>query len=679
MRISYNWLKDYINLNAAPEKLAELLTMSGLTTESILHKEGNDYILEVEVTANRPDWLSHIGVARELSAITGNKLKLPNVLKIKPSKDKVGVKINVEEKTLCPRYTLRVIKNVKIADSPDGLKKKLDAMNLRPVNNVVDITNFCLFETGQPMHAFDMDKIEGGVIIVRRARKGEKIITIDGVERELSDSMLVIADKVKAIAIAGVMGAINTEVTGATKNILLEAASFDQISVRRTARSLGISTDSSYRFERKIDINNIVYSSARAASLIKESARGEICNFIDIGKNIPSKKSITLRLSKLEETLGVEVPALAAKRIISSLGMKIKKVSKKNIIVEPPPFRYDLNAEIDVVEEIARIYGYNKIPSTIPVIVEQENKIPFERNIEKIIRTILTGLGADEIITYSLLGKNMLAISDVTAGSVVEIKNPLSSEQEVMRPNLISGMLTSILWNINRKAKDLKFFEIGNIYKKESDVKFSEKKHVAIGITGEIASWTEGVRACNFFDIKGMVEVLLSALGIDEAVFKETAGDAYARSCSASIGISGEEIGMIGEIFRKTLDKFDIKDNVYFCELSLEGMLKHANLKKRFAELPKYPSVHRDISLVVPEDVLNADLVAMAKNTAGDILKDIKLIDRYAGKQIPDGKVSLTYRLEYADPSKTLEEKDVSSVHSNILRTLEEKLGAKLR
>ncbi|MFA6320245.1 MAG: phenylalanine--tRNA ligase subunit beta [Candidatus Omnitrophota bacterium] len=679
MRISYNWLKDYINLNAAPEKLAELLTMSGLTTESILHKEGSDYILEIEVTANRPDWLSHIGVARELSAITGNKLKLPILPKIKTSKDKAGIKVNVEEKTLCPRYTLQVIKDVKVADSADGIRKKLDAMNLRPVNNVVDITNFCLFETGQPMHAFDMDKIEGGEIIIRKARKGEKIVTIDGVERTLTESMLVIADKVKAIAIAGVMGGINTEVTNATKNILLEAASFDQISVRRTARSLGISTDSSYRFERKIDINNIVYSSSRAASLIKETARGEICNFIDIGKNIPAKKTITLRFSKLEATLGIEVPALTAKRIISSLGMKIKKTSKSGIVVEPPPFRYDLNTEIDVVEEVARIYGYNKIPSTIPEIVEQENKIPVEMTVETIVRTILTGLGADEIITYSLLGKNMLTVSDTALNTIVEIKNPLSSEQEVMRPNLVSGMLSSILWNINRKAKDLKLFEIGKIYIRESDIKFAEKKHLSIGITGEVTSWIEGARACSFFDLKGMVEAALSALGIDKVIFKTTSGDIYSRSCSASIEISGEVIGMIGEVYREMLNKFDVKDNVYFCELSLETIIKHANLKKRFVELPKYPSAHRDMSLVVPKDVLNADLIDLVKSTAGTILKEIKLIDRYAGKQIPDGKVSLTYRLEYADLSKTLEEKDVTSVHSNILRVLEEKLDAKLR
>ncbi|MDD5427904.1 MAG: phenylalanine--tRNA ligase subunit beta [Candidatus Omnitrophica bacterium] len=679
MRISYNWLKDYINLNLAPEKLEDVLTMSGLTTESILHKSGNDCILEIEVTANRPDWLSYIGVARELSAITGNKLKVPVVPKIKPSKEKAGIKISIEEKNLCPRYTARIIKNVKIADSPDMLKKKLDAMNLRPVNNVVDITNFCLFETGEPMHAFDLDKIQGGEIIVRKARKGEKIITIDGVERTLADSMLVIADKVKAIAIAGVMGGINTEVTAATKNILLEAASFDQISVRRTARSLGISTDSSYRFERKVDINNIEHSSDRAATLIKDLARGEICNFIDIGRGAPSTKAITLRLAKLEATLGLEIPSVAVKRILNSLGLTIKRSSKKAITAQPPPFRYDLNNEIDIIEEIARIYGYNKIPNTIPNIVEQAKKIPLEVVIEKQTRTILTGLGADEIITYSLLGKNALSGLGIADNTVAEIKNPLSNEQEIMRPNLVPGMLSSMLWNINRKSKDLKLFEIGRIYLKGSEAKFSEKKHLAIGITGEKANWAEGARQCNFFDLKGMAETLLASLGITNTAFKYAANDIYSRSCSASVDIEGENIGTMGEVSRKISNNFDIKETVYFCELSLDAILKYADLEKRFSELPKYPSVHRDMSLLVPKDVLNSDLAAAVKNTAGAILKEIKLIDRYAGKQIPDGKLSLTYRLEYADPSKTLEEKDVTLVHSNILRTLEEKFGARLR
>ncbi len=679
MKISYNWLKDYIDLKIGPEKLAELLTMAGLTAEA-LHRTGDDHIFEIEVTSNRPDWLSYIGVAREIAAITGGKLKTPVASKFKAASTAVSrVKVEIWEKALCPRYTARVIRNVKVAESPDRLKRRLESIGLRPVNNIVDITNFCLFETGEPMHAFDLDKIDSGSIIVRKARKSEKIVTIDGVERTLTDSMLVIADRIKPVAIAGVMGALNTEVTPLTKNILLEAASFDQISVRRTARALAISTDSSYRFERRVDLNNIVPSSDRAANLIREIARGDVGEIIDIGKSPAAGNTITLRLPRLSSVLGVEIPSPKVKRIVTSLGLKIKRSSKDSISMEIPQFRYDLNAEIDIIEEAARIYGYNKIPSTIPPVVEQDGKIPPGVMVEKRIRKILTGLGADEIITYSLIGRKSLKAAGFGCDQVVEIRNPLSAEQEVMRPSLMPGMLASILWNINRKSKDLKLFELGKIYIKESEAKFSERERLSVGISGEISSWADGSRPTNFFDLKGAVEALLYELGIATAVFKQIKDDTYARSCAASIEISGEEIGKAGEVAGRILSNFDIKETVYFCEMSLGALLRHADLGSRFKELPKYPSVYRDISLIVPEEVLNADLIAMAKTTAGTILNAIQLIDRYSGKQIPGGKVSLTYRLEYRDPSKTLEEKDVSSAHSKILHALEEKYGAKLR
>ncbi len=697
MRISYNWLKDYIDLKVGPEKLAELLTMAGLTAEA-LHKTGDDHVFEIEITSNRPDWLSYIGVARELAAITGGKLKTPKKIGLYSSSEAEGrvekfstrgfaarsnnkskIKITIDEQALCPRYTAQVIRNVKVSASSGKLKEKLEEMGLRPVNNIVDVTNFCLFETGEPMHAFDLDKIDGGEIIVRRARKGEKIVTIDGVDRTLSDTMLVIADRLKPIAVAGVMGGLNTEVTEATKNILLEAASFDQISVRRTARALTISTESSYRFERRVDLNNIAPSSDRAQALICGLAGGDAGEFIDIGKKSIPGNAITLRFSRLSSVLGLDIPASKVKNILTSLGLKIKRSSKDSISMETPQFRYDLKSEIDIIEEVARIYGYNRIPSTIPPIIDADGKIPPDLIIEKRIRGILTGLGVDEIITYSLLGRNVLKAAGLAAGQTVEIKNPLSAEQEVMRPGLMPGMLTAILWNINRKSKDLKLFELGKIYTKESEIKFSEKKYLSVGITGDISGWADGSRPTSFFDLKGVVETALFDLGIGDITFKASRTEIYTHSCAASIDIGGEEIGICGEVAKKILNAFDIKEAVYFCEISLEGVLKHASLVKRFSELPKYPSVYRDISLIVQKEVLNSQLIALAKSAAGAILKNIRLIDRYAGKQIPDGKVSLTYRLEYADPSKTLEEKEVSSAHSNILRSLEETYGAKLR
>lgn len=681
MRISYNWLKEYAAVKIPPEKLAQILTMSGLTVESI-EKTSADCMFEIEITSNRPDWLSVIGVAREVAAITGAKLKLPVVAKHKTTgKSTAGkVEVKVEDKKLCPRYTARIITDVKVGNSPSWLQQKIDAMKLRPVNNIVDITNFCLFETGEPMHAFDLDKVSEGLIIVRLARKGEKIITIDGVERTLDDSMLVIADADKPIAVAGVMGGLNTEVNYSTKHILLEAAYFDPISVRRTARKLGISTESSYRFERKVDMENIIYASNRAAGLIAETAQGKSAEFIDIGKPSKISRTIELRYSRLNKILGVEIPKAKVKKILNTLGLKTKSDSKDKIKLRAPDFRQDLQNEIDLIEEAARVYGYDKIPLTIPVISEQPVRIPATMRIKNKVRTILVGLGLDEIITYSLTSRRIVKMAGLPDGDIVAIKNPLTSEQEIMRPSLIPGMLSAILWNINRKTKDLCFFELSSRYIKEANGSFMEKDTLCMAITGATYSnWLTAPRAVNLFDLKGPVEKLFTELGVDNVSFKTTDNNTFTPGTSAVLEINGEAAGTIGKIDRTIANNFDIKEDVYAAEIYLDVLFKHARLEKHFEELPKYPSVFRDISIIADRGTMNEKIVSAIRAAGGAILKEIKLIDRYKGNQIPDGKVSLTYRLEYQDPRKTLEEKDVLAAHSGVLRTLEQTLGAKLR
>ncbi|MDP3803933.1 MAG: phenylalanine--tRNA ligase subunit beta [Candidatus Omnitrophota bacterium] len=693
MRISYNWLKDYIDIKIPPERLAQTLTMAGLAVDSV-KKIGNDHVLEIEVTANRPDWLSHLGIARELAALTGKKLKAPKIARIIPrlrsprfardfagqeGQGSSGVSVRIEDKKLCPRYTARIIRNVKVGESPAWLKTKIEAMGLRPVNNIVDITNFCLFETGEPMHAFDLDRLEGKVFAVRKSKSPERITTIDGIVRTLDNETLVIADSLRPVAIAGVMGGVNTGVTGSTKNILLEAAYFDPISVRRTSRKLALASESSYRFERKVDIANIPYSSDRALGLILELAGGEAGEFIDIGGKIGTKKSISLRPSRLRSMLGIEIPIQKVRSILTALGLKIKSSSKEHIKVEVPSFRHDLNAGIDLIEEISRIYGYDKIPGTIPKIVEQPVRESFEAIVDKLIRQSLVGLGCDEIITYSLLSKNVIKASSMADECVIEIKNPLSIEQEAMRPNLAAGMLNSVLWNINRKAGDLKLFELGNIYIKTENAEFAEKKHLAIGIAGEISGWAQGSRPYGFFDLKGIVETLFSELRIEDVSYKFEPDDLFSPSCCASVYLDGEKVGVLGTASRKVLNNFDIKEEVYFCEICVDLILKHAKLKKRFSEPAKYPSVFRDISIVVEKGALSGEIAMLIKNTGSPVLKEARLIDRYAGKQIPSGKIGLTYRLEYQDLKKTLEEKDVLDVHAKVLRALEEKLGARLR
>ena len=678
MLISYNWLKDYVDIKLPPDKLAEVLTMSGLAVDSIEKKNG-DCILELEVTSNRPDWLSYIGIAREVAAITGRKFKLPVVEKrVKGQGARGQISVKVEDKKLCPRYTARIIRNIKVGESPEWLKKRREAAGLRPVNNIVDITNFCLFETGEPMHAFDLDKLGGSSIVVRKAAKGEKVIAIDGQERTLDDSMLVIADDKKPVAIAGIMGGLSTEVGISTKNILLEAAYFDPISVRRASRKLALSSESSCRFERKVDMENITYASGRALELICEIAGGEAGEFIDIGKTKSDNAAISLRYDRLNKITGACIPPLRAKKILTSLGLKVISSSKEALKLKAPKFRYDLQDEIDLVEEIARVYGYNNIPETIPPVVETGERLPFDMVVDKRVRGILTALGLSEIITYSLLSNKQLTLAEISGSDIIKIQNPLSIEQEIMRPTLLTGMLNSIRWNINRKTKDLRLFELGKIYLKENS--FTEREYLSIGITGQkYDGWVGPARQVDMFDLKGITERLFLELGISGLSMKEADNSSYMSGSCAYLYIKGEAVGVLGEIDPKVSNNFDIKDRVYIAQLDCDKLTKHVSLEKYFKEPPRYPSIVRDISIVVDKKVFNEKITSIVKDAAGDILKDVQLIDRYRGGQVPDGKTSLTYRLEYQDLKRTLEDKDVSGAHSRIVRALEDNLGAKLR
>ena len=701
MHISYKWLKEYVDIKVSPEKLGEILTMAGLPVESMKEKNG-DHVLELEVTANRPDWLSHIGVAREVAAITGKKLKLPSIChceelrhrrwratkqslktvlprRASPSSQR-RVEVKVEDKKLCPRYTARVIRDVKVGESPAWLKERLESMGLRPVNNIVDVTNFCLFETGEPMHAFDLDKVQVNEIIVRKAKKGEKITAIDGVERTLGEDMLIIADSSRPIAIAGVMGALNTEVNYSTKNILLEAAYFDPISIRRTSRKLALTTEASYRFERRVDIENILYSSDRATALICEIAGGRADKATDIALKAPKATPVTLRSEKLSSVLGFDISITTAIKILKALGLSLKSSSKDKATFTSPAFRADLKSEVDLIEEVARVFGYNKIPGTVPPVTETSGKLPPATFISAKVRNILAGLGYDEAITYSLLSKKVIEMSDPKAAreSAVTLKNPLSEEQEAMRPDLFPGMLGAALWNINRRNKDIKLFEIGHVYSNEGSV-FAEKQQLGLCITGGLSGWGNVSRPYNFFDLKGAVEALFDSLKIEGLHFAPAVDGRFSLGTCASLSVNGKEIGIIGEADRSVLARFDIKEPAYFCEICVESLLSLIGASKKFSQLPKYPAVLRDISIIVDKCAKNSDMIEAITESAGTILKSAKMIDRYSGKQIADGKISLTYRLEYQSPEKTLEEKDVFETHNNILRSLEAKFGAKLR
>lgn len=681
MKLSYTWLKDYIDLKVTPEKLADILTTIGLEVKNI-EKVEKDSIFEIEVTPNRPDCLSIIGIARELRAATGKILECPKTkLESKTpkalSKDARSSEISIEDKTLCTRYTARLITDVKIGASPKWLCDRLSAMGLRPVNNIVDITNFCLLEMGQPMHAFDFDKISGGKIIVRSAKDGESIVTIDGIKRKLEKGMLVIADAAKPIAIAGIMGGLDTEISAGTKNILLESAYFNPVSVRRTAFKLALSTESSYRFERGVDPGMILEASNRATSMIEEMAEGRIGLVKDVGLKAVSKKAVPLKLERLNEVLGTNIPSTAVRRILTNLGL-MTFGSHDRLLVEIPSFRGDIKETEDLIEEIARISGYNNVPSTIPKIIEQSERMQTPKIIEDKAKNTLISLGIDEILTYSLTSLDLIKKSGLNPENAIAIKNPLSIEQEAMRLSLIPGMLNAVAFNINRRADSIRFFESGRTYYKEGN-NFREARSIAIALSGMPSDWKNKACEYDFFDLKGIVEVLFCRLGIKNVLFEKADLPIYSKDRCAVIKSGTECLGNIGEISKKVLSGFDIKRNVIASEIFLEDIIKMASLEKRFEKIPRFPSVYRDISIVAGCDISSEKIISLVKEFGRGLVIGVKLIDFYRGKNIPAGSVGLSYRIEYQDKEKTLTDEEINSIDKDIKDNLTNKLSIKLR
>jgi len=678
MKIPFSWLKDYVNVGTMkPEDVADRLTIAGLEVVLIEKIEG-DSIFDIEVTPNRADCLNILGIAREVSASLGKKLKCPKTKSIK-GRLREKPSIEIKDNKLCPRYTGRIIRNVKVGESPKWLVDKLKAMDLRTVNNVVDITNYCLFESGQPTHAFDYDKLLGK-IVVRRARKGETITTIDGKKRSLDPDMLLIADEERPIALGGVMGSKDTEVTKDTKNILFESAYFNPVSIRKTSRRLGLISESSYRFERSVDLGKVAAASDRACSLIRELCGGEIGPLADVGEKDPKEVKIYLRLQMLKKILGLNISASVVKKILSSLQLKVEASGKETLVVSVPSFRQDLKSEVDLIEEVVRIYGYDKLPSTMPTIVGHPKRIEPSREISSIVRDTLISLGVDEIITYSLISKeDLVSLSkDIGDDGLIVIKNPLSIEQEIMRPTSVPGILHAVSWNLNRGTKDLKIFELGKVYRKDGKA-LREEDNLSIAFVEDRSYGLQGAKEAVFFNLKGALEILFERLGITNSTFREGETPSFLTRVGASIKVSKERIGFLGKLKGECLDRFGIKTDVILCELSLKKLFSYAKLEKRFQEMPKFPSAKRDMSLVVKSEVSHEMIVSTVKEVGGDLVAEVELFDEYFGAQIPKDERGLSYSIEYRAEDRTLTDEEVSRLHIRVCDALAQKLGAKIR
>ena len=684
MKVTYNWLKEFVEIKISPQVLADKLTMAGLEVTS-LEEAAGDFIFEIEVTSNRPDCLSVLGIAREVAAITGKKLKWSQVTShksqvkdLRPATcDLRSFSIKIEDKKDCPLYAAKIIKDIKVGPSPSWLMKRLELIGCRSVNNIVDITNYILFERGEPLHAFDLDKLKGNSIFVRRAKPGEKITTIDAEQRMLNPDILVIADAERPVAVAGVMGSKDTEVTEATKNILLEAAAFNPVIVRRGRRNLGIQSESSYRFERGVNLEIVKNASWQAAELIQELAGGKCVLAKSSGLTKTKRKSIVLGLSSANKTLGINIPASKIKKILNSLEFKTKIKTKNHFAVGVPGHRPDVTSEIDLIEEIARIYGYENVPQTLPS-VEPQVSVGEPRELVSLIKNILVGLGLNEVITYSLMDKDLLRDFRIDQGSqVIEILNPLSKEQEILRPGLIPSLAACVAYNLNQKQDYINIFEVAKVFS-QSKASTHEELRLGIALCGIKSLLLEqGLikDPLGLLHLKGVLEALFARLGVRDYNF-----NAKDNTSAITVYAGGEKIGLMAKLEKSVLDKLDIKNkDVFALELSLDRLLFFINLNKKFSHLAIYPGISRDISLILKEEISVGDILKAIKEEGQPLLKQAAVVDYYKGKQIPPGFKGLTLSCLYRSDERTLTEAEINPVHSLICNLLAERFGAQIR
>lgn len=647
----------------------------------------DDVILELELTPNRADCLSMVGVAREVSAVLGTDFRPPRI-SVPETSEKIDglVKVVIEAPELCNRYIGRLVRNIKVGPSPEWMQQRLRAAGVRPISNIVDVTNYVMMELGQPLHAFDFDKIQEQIIIVRRAGEGEKIVTLDNQERALNSDMLVIADGCVPVAVAGVMGGLDSEITENTVNVLLESACFNGPSVRRTSRALGLRSEASLRFEKGVDPNGCLRAIDRAAQLIAEMGAGEIVAGVVDNYPCPVKNlQITLRPARLNRVMGTDIPTETMVDILNRLQLPVE-AKDEVLLVTVPTFRGDIAREVDLMEEVVRLYGYNRIPTELPLGRSTQGKKTFEQGMQDKVRSILTGFGLNEIITYSFINPKAFDMLNLPAESelrnTVVVQNPISEEQGVMRTTLLHGMLEVVARNLARKNKDLALFEMGNIFIPVAGEKLP-REELTLGavVTGNRPeNWNQKAEPMDFFYLKGILETLLEELGVKETSFVPFPGHpALHPGRTAQVLLAGRPVGFIGEVHPEVMENYRLSGRAYVMELALEEIIAVSVKTKMYRSLPKYPGVERDMAVVVKEEVLAADLLAEIRQQGGPLLKNVRLFDVYQGEQIQKGYKSLAYAFLFQSSDRTLTDEEVNDLYEKIQNALQTKFGAQLR
>ncbi|MGJ7043921.1 phenylalanine--tRNA ligase subunit beta [Thermoanaerobacterium thermosulfurigenes] len=636
-----------------------------------------DDVIEFEITPNRPDCLSVVGIAREAAATYRKSYSTPEV-KISEVDDKNPATVTVEADDLCFRYVARVIRNAKIGPSPMWMQMRLLKAGIRPINNIVDVTNYVMMELGQPLHAFDLDKVKNRHIIVRRAKEGEKLTTLDDKERILDRDMLVIADEERAIGLAGVMGGQNTEITDDTVNILIESANFKGSNIRYTSRKLGLRSEASSRFEKGLDPEITVLACNRAAQLMAELSGGEILEgLLDVYPKPVTEKVLSVRYERINKLLGTNLSCQEMKEILSFLDFGAI-CDGENLIVKVPAFRSDIDGEADIAEEIGRMYGYNNIEDTLLKGTQITAGVKTrEQKLEDTVKDVFLSCGLNEVITTSFMGmKDLDRINlpdDSYLRNAVKIMNPLGEDQAYMRTTLLPFMLNVAYTNYSRKVPEFKAFEISRVFIPKSLPVEELPTEIKSSI---IAMYGQDV---DFLTIKGVVEELLDVLNIKNVKYVRSQNPAYHPGRSADVIVEDEKICVFGELSPDVAENYDINKRVYVAEVNLELLFKHANDEKVYKPLPKYPAVERDIAVLVDKNTFVADIESVIRKVGGKLVDDVKLFDVYEGENIPDGKKSVAFSIWYRSYDKTLTDEEVSKVHDKIVMSLNEELGAQLR
>jgi phenylalanyl-tRNA synthetase beta chain len=647
----------------------------------------DDRILELELTPNRGDCQAVINVAREVKAITGGELHLPEPVAAEaddPTQDYVGIRIEAPD--LCRRYACRIVRNIKLAPSPSWMRRRLLSAGVRPINNIVDVTNFVMLEYGQPLHAFDLDRIAGSRITVRRARSQEKMVSLDGVVRELDPEMLVIADQEQAVALAGVMGGLASEVTEKTRTVLLESAWFEPLCVRRTAMRLGMHTEASRRFEKGVDLEGILTALDRAAQLIQQFDAGEItAGIVDHYARPEAARVIRLRTSRANKILGTDLSREEIREILTRLDFSSELCSQDSLLATVPSYRADIFEEIDLIEEVARLYGYDQIDVTFPVGALVQNSVSTPSVKEHVVKAA-SGFGLDEVIAYSFIGESafdkLKIPPESPLRSVLRIRNPLRDEQSVMRTTLLPGLMDAVIYNCNRKLVNLGMFEAGKVFIPRGPGQIpDERLHLGIAACGETeGGWQGRGTERDYYYVKGIIEGIFDQLGIKKLQFRRLSDCPFLHSGrGARLLYEEEELGYLGELHPNVIANYDLPLRVVVCEVDLEKAVSCSSRQLLYQPIPRFPGINRDLALVAPAAVPAEQVEAIIYRAGGDMLRQCRLFDIYSGDQVPEGYRSLAYSLFYQSLEHTLTDEDVAGVHRGIVEALQREIGVRLR